>query len=138
MADVKNTSEIHGRVSPGNAQEEAHKALRSRFSALVSGGVGTVATGQTDKALSAVTGYTTFFTTLEGAVCNYVEIFSDVLITVAFATKKSVADSIATNALPHIKVYANTLRKFDYIADIVEIYITNASGSTSNIDVTGV
>ena len=138
MADIKSSSEIRGRVSPGNVQEEAFRAIRSRFSGVVAGGAGTVATGQTDKALSSVTGYTTFFTTLEGAVCNYVEIYSDVLITVAFATKKSVADGIATASLPHIKVYANTLRKFDYIADITEIFISNASGSTSNLDVIGV
>jgi hypothetical protein len=138
MADIKNTAEIHGRASNGNAQEEAFKAIRSKFSAIVTGGAGTVATGQTDKDLSTVTGLTTLFTTPEGAVINYLEIYSDQQITVAFATKKTVADGIATANLMHIKIYANTLRVFDYIADIVAIYVTNASGTTANIDVTGV
>lgn len=138
MTDIKNSSEVRGRVSNGNAQEEAFRSIRSKFSGCVSGGVGTVATGQTDKALSTVSGYTAFFANLEGSVANYVEIYSDVQITVAFQTRKSVADGIATANLAHIKIYANTLRSFEYIADITEIFITNASGATSNIDVVGI
>jgi len=133
MADLANTG-IQGRQSNDNAQEEAARKLRSESSGLYSHDNQTVNTGQTDEAWTDLS--STFFTDLEGDVLNFVEIFSPQAITVAFRTKQNTA--VTTANLGHIEIRANTLRTFDYLSDITEIFFTNASGTNSAVQVTAI
>lgn len=134
MADLANTA-IQGRQSNGNAQEEAFRHLRSETSGIYSHDTQTVNTGTTDGAWGA-TFSTSFFSNLEGSLANFVEIFSPQDITVAFRTRQNAA--VAAASLGHIQVRANTLRTFDYISDITEIFITNASGTNAAIQITAI
>lgn len=133
MADLANT-QIQGRQSNGNAQEEAARKLRSESSGLYSHGTANVVTGQTNRAWS--TDDSDFFTQHEGDLVNFFEIFSDQAITIAVRTRQNAA--IATASLDDINVRANTLRTINFISDITEIYITNSSGNTAAIEITGI
>jgi len=133
MPDLADT-QIQGRQSNGNAQEEAARKLRSESSGLYSHGTATIATAQTNRAWS--TDDADFFTQHEGNLVNFFEIFSDAAITIAVRTRQNAA--IATATLDDINIRANTLRTFDFISDITEIFITNASGGNAAVEITGI
>ena len=127
-------SEVRGRNSNmPNAIEESARITRSTKSGLYTCDIGTVITGTNIAWSSLATGA---FTTMNGNVMNFVEIFSPQAVTAKFRTIQNVAT--LTASLPAIPIRANTLRTIDYIADITEIYFTNASGSTSAVEVTAI
>ena len=127
-------SEVRGRNSNmPNAIEESARITRSTKSGLYTCDIGTVITGTNIAWSSLATGA---FTTMNGDVMNFVEIFSPQAVTAKFRTIQNVAT--LTASLPAIPIRANTLRTIDYIADITEIYFTNASGSTSAVEVTAI
>lgn len=137
---VSTLKEVVGRESTGNMFEEAARVERSKKSRFYTSteGTYTVATGQTNRALT--TDKAAFFTALgESAVANMLEVYSDQQITLRIRTKGhgAVADTPTAN-LPGVLVRANTLRVIDFIADITEIYVTNASGSTANIEMVAI
>lgn len=133
MAETANGTEIIGRYSNGNAQEEADRAIRSSKSGIYSTVQTTIATAQTNTDVTTLTSASGLFTALQQSVANFIDFFTDQDLTIKVRTKQNAA--IATASLPSIKLRANTLRTISWLADITAMYITNASGSTANIDI---
>lgn len=133
MANLPN-NEIKGRYSNGNAVEEAARVTRSGKSGIYTAVQTTIATASVDTALTALTSGSTMFTGLDGSVANFIDFFSDQALLLRVRTKQNAA--VVTASLPSIKIRANSLRTISWLADITEIYVSNASGSTANIDVT--
>lgn len=129
-------SPVKGRESAGVHSNEADRIIASSKSGYYSGLSTTLSTGTTDTALTALTGGSGFFTVLPASKANYLEIFSDQTITLKFRTVQNI--DTATGSLKSIKVRANTSRAIDWIADVTEVYFSNSSGTTANIDLSAI
>lgn len=133
---MSSTAPVKGRESTGVHSNEAYRIIASSKSGYYSGLSTTLSTGATDTALTALTGGGTFFSVLPTSKANYLEIFSDQTITLKFRTVQNI--DTATGSLKTIKVRANTSRSIDWIADVTEVYLSNSSGSTANIDLSAI
>lgn len=124
--------EVRGRTSSGNAAVEAAHVTRSSKSGYYTGLSTTIPDAASDTVFTALTGASTFFTPLPDSRANWMEIYSDQNITVKFKTRQNQATTVGN--LKSVKIRANTTKVISWLAEITELYVSNASGSTANID----
>jgi hypothetical protein len=132
MGEIALGREVQGRAHAGNYAEQMARILASTKSGIYNCDVQNLNTGTTNTTWTSLSA--SYWGGLELSRAVFVEIFSTQAITVKFRTLQNAATAYAS--LPSIPIRANTLRTFDYIADVTELYFSNASGSTASIEVT--
>lgn len=129
---IANNTEVQGRLHNGNFFEQAARIQASAKSGLYTAKTLTVATATTDASLNSTLD-STFFSPLSGNIANFFEIITDYAISFKVRTK---ANSLTSTAnLKSITMLENSSMTVDFIADITDILISNASGSTATITI---
>jgi len=132
MVDIALTTEIIGRDSVGNIQEEAFRKIRSEaHKTYDSANSVTVPNGASDSDVTSLAGGSDLFVNVPRAAI--IEVFSDVDVSMKFRTEGNIP--IATASLGPINVRGNTLRTITQIADTTALFFSNASGGPATIEV---
>lgn len=93
----------------------------------------TISNGASNTSITALVGGSDFFDPLDGGVANFIELNSTQELTIRIRTTGNAATAIAD--LKPIKIRRNITKTIDFVADIENIYFTNSSGSTANLDI---
>jgi hypothetical protein len=136
MPEIALNREVQGRAHTGNHSEQMARILASTKSGLYTATAPTVTVVNSGSNVAITSLDAAFFAPLEQSRANFVEIFSPAAITVRFRTVQNAAT--ATASLRAVNIRANTLRTFDYVADITDIYFSNTSGGNSAVEVTAI
>ena len=132
MADISNLTEIQGRPSNGNAQEEAFRKLRSEVNRQYDSAVSiTIPNATVDAIVTSMAGASALFVNVTRA--NVVEIYTNANISIKLRTLGNIGTALGN--LHPINVRANTLRTLTQIADVTAIYVSNSSGGAATAEV---
>lgn len=116
-----------------NFRLEADRVQASQKGDLIAALQTTVSNGASDTSITALVGGSDFFDPLDGGVANFIELNSSQELTMRIRTTGNAA--VATADLKPIKIRRNITKTIDYIADITDIFFSNSSGSTANLDI---
>lgn len=132
MPDIATTTQIQGRQSVGNIQEEAFRKIRTEVNRFYdSANAITVPNATADANITAMVGAGGLFTNVP--IASIIEIYSNANISVKFRTQGNVATAVAS--LNPVNIRANTLRTLTQIADVTAIYVSNSSGAGATVEV---
>ncbi len=131
MADISTLTQIAGRKSIGNIQEEAARKVRSEANRFYdSANTITIPNGTTDADITSMAGASGLFVNVPNAAI--IEIYTNANISIKVRTVGNAATAVAS--LHPINVRANTLRTLTQIADVTAIYVSNSSGGAATAE----
>jgi hypothetical protein len=131
MADIDLKTEIAGRHSVGNIQEEAYRKMRSEVNRWYDSATAiTVPNASADVDIISFAGGSGLFTNVP--IASIIEIYTNANISIKLRTQGNTAT--ATASLHSINIRANTLRTLTQVADVTAIYVSNASGGAATVE----